>query len=821
MCRYFRQKGASAFQSSGGGGNFLALTLFLVNFVGGCFLLLVNLSALGYQLMELAHSQNPHKFRLDTVCNYYLPSFRRKRITRYEDCIANGCDWIDGSCHHNDNTKAKYLETLENPKLFFGLIPIDWFLHATFVGGVFVPGYPLLQGLLKIGLRKGVLLANFQEFVYALIATNGGSDFIKIAKQLQPRFYDAFFFPDARYDAASFNLFNQIKKQEEVQEIFPLVKPEETILPDLLWTNRFTGCRFGYVGRELLGVKGEMRHDVIETRRAARQSDIRFGEKNDLIQHEFDEEDPDSFMQATSKKSDMYRFTIDELSISGRNPIWGRKTTLQAENEDSNQQQAFGDFRPFATTLDRSLDCNLITSFFGTPSQAREKVYELKLASIQSTFGSSQDSSVGAFASRSAMREKFGDEIETLRKALQATHGDEKKLAPIVKAFLRRQMQKAHVTLHKDNVYTVDTGVEDFVDSLYRYLVEQGEFGDICANPRQYRESAAFLEIMLDFMQNPLILRFKRDQLLSYFTEITGIDATPEFERVYNKVADQSFRLMTVGDELLQLLIALIVYGLLLWRLSHSRNSRKSANKTGDSHYYDRYPNVFRSDGAVRRILDRVFGSNNFVTRAIYGRSSAHYGAPRVAVSMRSGRELGSVNDFSVTGLDREENVYGTSGGKRVQNDSIEVPVTDLAGRLGAQMSTVCETRGRHSKETHDTGHRAEDLQDSSVNSSKAVDSASEASTREQASGVEPSAPSASLGGLDLSPDRRHVKGSPSREGVSPPRETAISVVKIYCISSLFYRIAMRSRQSLRLAHCLPDFSEECAEDRESAWSPR
>ena len=35
-----------------------------------------------------------------------------------------------------------------------------------FYGGAFVPGYILSKALLKIGLRKGVLLQNFQQFFY-------------------------------------------------------------------------------------------------------------------------------------------------------------------------------------------------------------------------------------------------------------------------------------------------------------------------------------------------------------------------------------------------------------------------------------------------------------------------------------------------------------------------------------------------------------------------------------------------------------------------------------------------------------------------------
>ena len=90
-----------------------------------------------------------------------------------DECIANGCDYTDDHCRHNDYTRGKYLTELQDPQIAgIGTNKLEQFFF--YVPGSLCPGYVLAKALLKIGLRKGVLLQNFQQFFYALIATNGG-----------------------------------------------------------------------------------------------------------------------------------------------------------------------------------------------------------------------------------------------------------------------------------------------------------------------------------------------------------------------------------------------------------------------------------------------------------------------------------------------------------------------------------------------------------------------------------------------------------------------------------------------------------------------
>ena len=90
-----------------------------------------------------------------------------------EECIANGCDYQDGHCRHNDFTRQKYLTELQDPHIAgVSTVALEQFFF--YVPGSLCPGYVLAKALLKIGMRKGVLLQNFQQFFYALIATNGG-----------------------------------------------------------------------------------------------------------------------------------------------------------------------------------------------------------------------------------------------------------------------------------------------------------------------------------------------------------------------------------------------------------------------------------------------------------------------------------------------------------------------------------------------------------------------------------------------------------------------------------------------------------------------
>eukprot|EP00925_Amoebophrya_sp_RCC4383_P014224 GSA25T00008752001.1 len=72
------------------------------------------LSVFSFDLAQLVHSQNEHKFRIDTVCSYYYPYFRRQRIRSRRDCERNGCRFEKGRCYHTEETKKAYLATLEN-----------------------------------------------------------------------------------------------------------------------------------------------------------------------------------------------------------------------------------------------------------------------------------------------------------------------------------------------------------------------------------------------------------------------------------------------------------------------------------------------------------------------------------------------------------------------------------------------------------------------------------------------------------------------------------------------------------------------------------
>ena len=107
--------------------------------------------------------------------------------------------------------------------------------------------------------------------MYALIATNGGTEFLKIANQLQPAFFRAFFFDDSRYAEASLSLFNQLKSREDVEDAFPRVRHAEDVLPGLL-TTRFGAC---YLGAEPGWVReARERREALE---AAREREQRVG----------------------------------------------------------------------------------------------------------------------------------------------------------------------------------------------------------------------------------------------------------------------------------------------------------------------------------------------------------------------------------------------------------------------------------------------------------------------------------------------------------------------------------------------------------------
>ena len=111
----------------------------------------------------------------------------------------------------------------------------------------------------------------------------------------------------------------------------------------------------------------------------------------------------------------------------------------------------------------------------------------------------------------------------------------------------------------------------DVIGDLFRYLGINTHLVDRLTHRDVYNSREKFYREIVDFLVQPLDLYFSRKELIKYFIDVTGTDATDEFEVVMDKVMDRTLRMLTIGDELLQLVMSVGVYAALLYVFSTFR----------------------------------------------------------------------------------------------------------------------------------------------------------------------------------------------------------------------------------------------------------